>query len=469
MLAVAMDSKGRRSATSSTPATRRRGPPRRRTSRSRWRGSSRSSAPGTSPSSRRTGSRPTTSSRPSTARALAEGWRVVIVSADKDLMQLVRDDDERVVLWDSMRDRVYGPAEVREKLGVAAEPACATSSRSPATRATTSPASRASGRRRRRISSTQFGSLDGIYAAPRPRSRSRKLRESLREHEADARLSQKLVTLDAIVAARLGRATSSSGAAPTSPSSASSTRSSSSTGSSTSSSARDAAGARARAATRGRGGARRCAGASATYPPRRSTPAASSTRRASRESRREARARGQVGVALDATSTDAMRADDRRGVARRASRGAGTTSRSRTATSACPPQLAWERVRARLAPLLADPAVTKVGHDLKQTSIVLARAGRAARRAHVRHARRARTCSTPRRRTALKELARRELGVDARDASTTRPRQDARPAAVVRRARRRARRRVRRRPRPRSRSRSRSGSSRASRPRASTR
>ena len=53
-----------------------------------------------------------------TARSIAEGWRVVIVSADKDLMQLVRDGDDRVVLWDSMRDRVYGPREVREKLGV---------------------------------------------------------------------------------------------------------------------------------------------------------------------------------------------------------------------------------------------------------------------------------------------------------------------------------------------------------------
>ena len=44
-------------------------------------------------------------------------------------MQLVHDDDDRVVLWDSMRDRVYGPREVREKLGRPAEPACATSSR----------------------------------------------------------------------------------------------------------------------------------------------------------------------------------------------------------------------------------------------------------------------------------------------------------------------------------------------------
>ena len=37
-------------------------------------------------------------------RALALKVRVVIVSADKDLMQLVNDKDERVLLWDSMRD-----------------------------------------------------------------------------------------------------------------------------------------------------------------------------------------------------------------------------------------------------------------------------------------------------------------------------------------------------------------------------
>src|SRR5580700_12127138 len=45
-------------------------------------------------------------------RAVQQGWRVVVVSADKDLMQLVHDDDDQVVLWDSMRDKVYGPAEV---------------------------------------------------------------------------------------------------------------------------------------------------------------------------------------------------------------------------------------------------------------------------------------------------------------------------------------------------------------------
>src|SRR5690606_35780179 len=52
------------------------------------------------------------------ARALAAGLRVVIVSADKDLMQLVRDEDNKVILWDSMRDRTYGPVEVEQKFGV---------------------------------------------------------------------------------------------------------------------------------------------------------------------------------------------------------------------------------------------------------------------------------------------------------------------------------------------------------------
>ena len=41
--------------------------------------------------------------------------QVVIVSSDKDLMQLV---NERVVTWDTMSNRVLGPPEVEEKFGV---------------------------------------------------------------------------------------------------------------------------------------------------------------------------------------------------------------------------------------------------------------------------------------------------------------------------------------------------------------
>ncbi|APR99817.1 DNA polymerase I [Pajaroellobacter abortibovis] len=51
-------------------------------------------------------------------RAVAAGWQVVIVSSDKDLLQLLEDQGCRVLMWDSMRDRVFGPDEVRQKYGV---------------------------------------------------------------------------------------------------------------------------------------------------------------------------------------------------------------------------------------------------------------------------------------------------------------------------------------------------------------
>ncbi len=50
--------------------------------------------------------------------ALAEGLRVVVVSADKDLLQLVHDDDDRVVLYDPAKDKVVDAAGVVEKYGV---------------------------------------------------------------------------------------------------------------------------------------------------------------------------------------------------------------------------------------------------------------------------------------------------------------------------------------------------------------
>jgi len=49
------------------------------------------------------------------AQARKKGLRVVIVSADKDLLQLVGPD---VVMYDTMRDKVFGPEETRDKLGV---------------------------------------------------------------------------------------------------------------------------------------------------------------------------------------------------------------------------------------------------------------------------------------------------------------------------------------------------------------
>ena len=53
-----------------------------------------------------------------TKRLSAHGAEVVIVSADKDLMQLV---SSRVTIWDTMRDRRFDSAGVKEKFGVGPE------------------------------------------------------------------------------------------------------------------------------------------------------------------------------------------------------------------------------------------------------------------------------------------------------------------------------------------------------------
>ena len=51
-------------------------------------------------------------------QAAERGMDVTIVSSDKDLMQLVND---RVSLWDGMKDKTIGAAEVHEKFGVGPE------------------------------------------------------------------------------------------------------------------------------------------------------------------------------------------------------------------------------------------------------------------------------------------------------------------------------------------------------------
>jgi DNA polymerase-1 len=50
-----------------------------------------------------------------TVRASQKGWRTAIISGDKDLMQLV---DENVSMIDTMKDKTYDAAAVKEKFGV---------------------------------------------------------------------------------------------------------------------------------------------------------------------------------------------------------------------------------------------------------------------------------------------------------------------------------------------------------------
>ncbi|MCK6586041.1 MAG: DNA polymerase I [Polyangiaceae bacterium] len=124
-------------------------------------------------------------------RAKEKGLRVVIASSDKDLMQLV--DDSRVMLWDAMRNKVYGTPEVVEKFGV--PPAQVrdllalvgdTSDNVPGVPGV--------GPKTAAELLQQFGTLEAIYASLNQVKRQR-VRELLQQHEADARISQRLVTL----------------------------------------------------------------------------------------------------------------------------------------------------------------------------------------------------------------------------------------------------------------------------------
>lgn len=124
-------------------------------------------------------------------RAKAKGLRVVIASADKDLMQLV--DDEHVMMWDAMRDRVYGPPEVEEKFGVPPSQvrdllALVGDS------SDNVPGVPGVGMKTAAELLRDHGSLEGIYQHL-DQVKKQRIRESLEKNESEARLSQRLVSL----------------------------------------------------------------------------------------------------------------------------------------------------------------------------------------------------------------------------------------------------------------------------------
>ena len=126
-------------------------------------------------------------------RAVREGVRVVIVSADKDLMQLIHDTDDRVLMWDSMRDRTYGAPEVALKFGV---PPSQLRDLLALTGDTSDniPGVPSVGPKTAADLLREYQTLDGVYANLAAIKRV-KLRETLQKHETDARISQVLVTL----------------------------------------------------------------------------------------------------------------------------------------------------------------------------------------------------------------------------------------------------------------------------------
>lgn len=124
-------------------------------------------------------------------QAREAGLGVVIASADKDLLQLVGDG---VVMWDGMRDRIFGVEETRERMGVephqvrdylalvgdSSDNVPGVPSVGPKTAATLLAA---------------YGTFDGVYAHLEEIEK-KSLKEKLALHRDKADLSRELVTLN---------------------------------------------------------------------------------------------------------------------------------------------------------------------------------------------------------------------------------------------------------------------------------
>jgi DNA polymerase-1 len=123
-------------------------------------------------------------------RALEQNLRVVIVSADKDMLQLIRDG---VIMYDTSRNVVYGPAETKAKLGVPPERVRDylalvgdTSDNVPGVPSV--------GPKTATQLIEQYGDIDGIYANVASITK-KALREKLEANREQAYLSRQLVNL----------------------------------------------------------------------------------------------------------------------------------------------------------------------------------------------------------------------------------------------------------------------------------
>ena len=123
-------------------------------------------------------------------KARQAGLTVVIASADKDLLQLIQDG---VVMLDSMRDRVYGPDETVEKLGVRPEQVRDYLSLT-GDSSDNVPGVPGVGPKTAVQLLSQFGTLDGVYAHVAEVEK-KSIREKLGANKDKAYLSRELVSL----------------------------------------------------------------------------------------------------------------------------------------------------------------------------------------------------------------------------------------------------------------------------------
>ena len=128
-------------------------------------------------------------------QARDKGLRVVIVSADKDLLQLVGPD---VVMYDTMRNKVFGAEETREKLGV--DPAQVRDLLALMGDSSDNvPGVPSVGQKTAAKLLHEHGSFEGIYENLESITR-KALKAKLTEHREDALASRELVTLRTDVA-----------------------------------------------------------------------------------------------------------------------------------------------------------------------------------------------------------------------------------------------------------------------------
>jgi DNA polymerase-1 len=279
-------------------------------------------------------------------RAMEAGLRIIIVSSDKDLMQLVHDADDRVLLWDSMRDKVFGAKEIKEKWGVSPSRlrdllALVGDS------SDNVPGVPGVGPKTAADLLATHGSLEGVFANL-PAITKAKLKESLVTHEADARLSYALVGLKADLPVpwepdrlRYGQP--------------------------------DVA--ELRRLFTELEFTRLLEQFRPTEPTKREL-GMLLTREDLERFAAKARETRLLVLGLEATSQEAMRAAAF-GLSLSSAPGEGFYLPLSHRYLGAPKQLGWDAVRQVLGPLLVDASIKKVGHDLKQDELLLGRQGMA--------------------------------------------------------------------------------------------
>jgi DNA polymerase-1 len=130
-----------------------------------------------------------------TRQAIGKGWKVVIVSGDKDLMQLVGED---VLMWDPQRDSVYDSAAVEKKFGVPPDRIRDFLSLM-GDSSDNIPGVPGVGQKTAAQLLQEFGSLEEIYARVDEIPK-KGVKNKIRDNEDKARLSYDLVSLDYNVA-----------------------------------------------------------------------------------------------------------------------------------------------------------------------------------------------------------------------------------------------------------------------------